>query len=486
MPSYLNTNSNINIDSSDIVNKSSNVSQLIDILGLDISSIDESDVLQNTRKSYEVFVSGTLDTEASTSTITSSLYQTIYDQQFDLQTSNELLDVAIGLYKESSEVLNTSTSTDSSGKLLFPDDVLMMREKINIYKQYAQYLLGDSNTYFTKPYDSDLTASEGNPERIDSAIFINIKRLFTRDSIKKDTFAIKMFKSRNAVENNSLTTKGASEIIYSDSGALTNHRNSIYCGSVSSLKDASGNDVGLIFYEKGIVVLDAKSIFDYQVFTAASTDISTFDNTTDYQNKDYKIALVGDTTLENWKLLGLDSEATEVSVGDIFTSHSTMPNQATASGFGTGKVNVIETNTLLKGDIQSVVGTITGKKAFNHNLRHLFISGSCDDVISHICRTRFERNNTTSIAFQNKTVINSSLIFCRAAPSQANYSSNPTYIKENGEIRVINDPSDEPFSYVTTVGLYSGSGDLVAVAKTSRPIEKNPETDLSIRIRLDY
>ena len=79
------------------------------------------------------------------------------------------------------------------------------------------------------------------------------------------------------------------------------------------------------------------------------------------------------------------------------------------------------------------------------------------------------------------------MIFCRAAPSQCNYSSNPSYTKSDGSIRVIDDPeNDDPFVYITTVGLYDSNNNLLAVAKTSRPIEKNPETDLSIRIRLDF
>ena len=491
MPAYLNTNSTIKIDStSDVINKASNVNQLIDIIGVDVASHDGSSDT-NTRKSYEVFTTGSAG--QNTSAIASSLFQTVFDQDFTYQTSNELLDVAIGLYKESKEVTNTSTSTDSSGKLIFPDTVLMMREKINIYKQYAQYLLGDSEAYFTKPWESELTASTGNPERIDAAVFINIKRLFTRDAIKKDTFAINILKDRNTTLNDSLTLAGQTPTIYSDSGALTNHRVSTYCGSVSSLKDSSNNDVGLIFYEKGILVLDAKEIFDYQKFSTNPTDsklVTSINNSHDFEkNRDFQVLTVGDTTLAQWQELGLDSTATEVSVGDTFTTPSTIPDTSAYdnNGAGTaGTVYPIDDNSILKGSIQAVTGTSDGLLTFENNLRHLFISGSCDDVINHICSTRFSRDNKTCIAFQNKTVINSSLIFCRAAPSQANYSSNPTYTDSNGNIRVISDENSDPFSYVTTVGLYSGTGDLVAVAKTSRPIEKNPETDLSIRIRLDY
>ena len=75
---------------------------------------------------------------------------------------------------------------------------------------------------------------------------------------------------------------------------------------------------------------------------------------------------------------------------------------------------------------------------------------------------------------------------CRVAPSEANYSRNPTYKKADGTIRVIEDKGDDPFSYITTIGLYDTANNLLAVAKTSRPIEKNPETDLSISVRIDY
>ena len=74
-----------------------------------------------------------------------------------------------------------------------------------------------------------------------------------------------------------------------------------------------------------------------------------------------------------------------------------------------------------------------------------------------------------------------------------NYSSNPTYIDENtGKIVVIPDNRDlsqlgkKSFSFITSVGMYNANDDLLAVAKLSRPVEKNDEKDLTIRVRLDY
>ena len=45
---------------------------------------------------------------------------------------------------------------------------------------------------------------------------------------------------------------------------------------------------------------------------------------------------------------------------------------------------------------------------------------------------------------------------------------------------------DQPVSYVTTVGLYSADNELLAVAKLSEPLKKTPDTELTLRVRLDY
>jgi hypothetical protein len=39
---------------------------------------------------------------------------------------------------------------------------------------------------------------------------------------------------------------------------------------------------------------------------------------------------------------------------------------------------------------------------------------------------------------------------------------------------------------VTSIGLYDASNQLLAVAKLSRPVEKNNEKDMTFRIRLDF
>ena len=118
------------------------------------------------------------------------------------------------------------------------------------------------------------------------------------------------------------------------------------------------------------------------------------------------------------------------------------------------------------------------------------ISGSIDTIVNHLASCRFGDGSTVAMTFQNETAINSTLVFCRAEPDEFNFSSNPTYTDaSNGRLRVIDTGQEGkqlPFSMITTVGLYNEADSLLAVAKMSRPIEKNEEKDITFRVRLDF
>ena len=43
-----------------------------------------------------------------------------------------------------------------------------------------------------------------------------------------------------------------------------------------------------------------------------------------------------------------------------------------------------------------------------------------------------------------------------------------------------------PIAYLTTIGLYNSSNELLAVAKLSEPLRKDPTNELTLRVRLDY
>ena len=111
------------IAASDIKTSRSFLNQLVDIIQEDISG-------STTRKKYQVFVTGGIGPG-----ITSSLFQTVYDQDFTLQTANPVFDITVGLYSGSATVTGSSTGQDSAGKLLFPSQSVMMREKVDLYRR---------------------------------------------------------------------------------------------------------------------------------------------------------------------------------------------------------------------------------------------------------------------------------------------------------------------------------------------------------------
>ena len=407
----------------DKVNKKSHIRQLVDILAVDIAGKDANGDSTNTRKKYDVFVTG------STYAVTSSLFHTVFDQDNTLQTSNEMLDLTIGSYAKynagttptynimfanhgNTPVTAITASVDASNKPIFSSDTLMMREKINIYKQYAQVLLGDGSSFFTAPYDDDVSNDE--QDRINHALFINIKRLFTRDSLDKEKFSMKIGKyagnATSSSDERALTDVSTTLSLISDTGAKSSLTVTPQGSSVGTIVDASSASVGLVFYEHGIIVLDAEKVFD------PAQDLT-----------------------------------------GILSSVSNANSQQTINS--------------------------GSNKSF---IPDIWVSGSINNILDHVAETRFGRANSSAIGLINKTTINSTIYFCRIPPNEANFSTNPTYTDASGSLRCIEERGDDPFSYVTTVGLYDAPGNLLAVAKTSRPIEKNPEVDLSISVRIDY
>tara|TARA_R100000152_G_C6781583_1_gene216398 strand:- start:1822 stop:2976 length:1155 start_codon:yes stop_codon:yes gene_type:complete len=115
--------------------------------------------------------------------------------------------------------------------------------------------------------------------------------------------------------------------------------------------------------------------------------------------------------------------------------------------------------------VRSVSGAFTGS----------VISASCDAL----------RHRIYNVSFNNSTEINSTIYFCRVPHNKYNYSSNPTYLSSS-QIRVKSIASDEPVSYITTIGLYNSSNELLATAKLSEPLKKTPTNEITLRVRLDY
>ena len=120
------------------------------------------------------------------------------------------------------------------------------------------------------------------------------------------------------------------------------------------------------------------------------------------------------------------------------------------------------------------LGAGFGATGFSH-ITGSEISASADGI----------RNKIYNLQFNNTTELNSTIYFCRANHNEFNYSANPTYLS-GSKIRVKTNSTDNPVSYITTVGLYNDNNELMAVAKLSEPLKKTPDTEFTLRTRLDY
>jgi len=415
------------IAASDIKTSRSFLNQLVDIIQEDISG-------STTRKKYQVFVTGGIGPG-----ITSSLFQTVYDQDFTLQTANPVFDITVGLYSGSATVTGSSTGQDSAGKLLFPSQSVMMREKVDIYRQYAKTLLGDATARFTAPI-----SNAGGEDGIDEAMFINFKRLFTRDQIKRESFAMRFFATA-CIDDKDTTARGGAVTgtfytnlnrttitgskIFTDIGASSNQETT-FGGSAGNIVNAANTaeSVGVIFYQQGIAAFDLKKI---------------------------------------------------LSGGQHVSGAIAAMNENNPGSVGTGKM---------------IIGGGSGSADSSGNrdakfIPDLMVSASIDDILNHLCSCRFSSGSQTAFTFQNITNINSTLIFCRATADEFNYSGNPTFVDSDNDIEVIEagqEATQKSFAFFTSVGLYDANDNLLAIAKVSRPIEKNNEKDLTIRVRLDF
>ena len=413
------------ISPEDIRTSTSVLNQLVDVIQEDVSG-------SSTRRAYQVFVTGGVGPG-----VTSSLYQTVYDQDFSLQTSNPIMDMTVGLWYSGTTVQNAKTNEDSAGKLLFSSQSLMMREKTDLYKQYAASLLGDSNQAFYAPFQISSAPGDTATNRIDNALIFSFKRLFARDSLKRETFAIRLYQSASAGApgEDGLSATGRANIdatsvsgsaIFTDIGASTDQERT-FGGAVGNLKNAADTSetVGLVWYDSGTIILDMEKVF------SGSQKMS-------------------------------------------------------------GTIDAMATNSTIDAAVVPSGKTVMGSWAGNPQAKFIpdfIVSASIDDIVDHVASTRMQSGTLTAATFQNNTNINSTLIFCRATADEFNYSTNPTFVNTSGRIRVIDEGQEDvqrTFTMPTTVGLHDEFGNLLAVAKVSRPIEKNDEKDITFRIRLDF
>ena len=101
----------------------------------------------------------------------------------------------------------------------------------------------------------------------------------------------------------------------------------------------------------------------------------------------------------------------------------------------------------------------------------------------HLFKNAISGGNSFVVDSEEK--VTSQYYFTRAKNNEFNYTTNPSFIDTNGNLNFTS-MVDNPKTFITTIGLYNDSNDLVAVAKVSQPISKDFSKEALIRVKLDY
>ena len=297
-------------------------------------------------------------------------------------------------------------------------------KKDNVYNQMAQVLMGYDKDGNIQKFDEDGNLASGG-KTINEAIFIPFSRLLVKDEIKKGSFELEL--GVNVTYGSPMRKR----IKIQDVGADTSYKVNSPAGEFGILYATSSEGANTISFDTA---------------TTASVGGSTR----------VKVGLI------------------YYQAGVVVLSSSVL--SATGSHGGGGILQHIDAG----------LGSMRKKLEFGPapHAAALTLTGSLisDEISSSADNFR---NRIYNLQFNNTIELNSTVYFCRVKHNEFNYSSNPTYLS-GSQIRVKNETTDIPISYITSIGLYSADNQLLAVGKFSEPIRKDNNIELTFRTRLDY
>ena len=99
----------------------------------------------------------------------------------------------------------------------------------------------------------------------------------------------------------------------------------------------------------------------------------------------------------------------------------------------------------------------------------------------------FISSSNITCSFQSTVTIYESQYKCTIRQNEFNFSQNPTLISGSSNSGIIYDYATGSYfdPYITTIGLYNNSYELIAVAKLAQPLPLSSVTDTTILVNLD-
>ena len=225
------------------------------------------------------------------------------------------------------------------------------------------------------------------------------------------------------------------------SGSLTGTQGSTILGITSSVAPNAGEGFGLFYPQKGIIILNA-DVMDSHVGFANRTGT--------LGHSDMLTLLPGESTASA-TVWASSSFGTYIPAQTASTLAPRAPFTGSAGNPGV---------------LAGTGGTYTDQFNWAGLLQSISRGGS--------------------FTARSAEIVSSAHYFLRLNNKEFNYSNNPSFATgSNGQL-VNQDFENDPRVYVTTVGLYNDSNELLAVAKLSRPLEKSFSKEALLRVRLDF
>jgi len=94
--------------------------------------------------------------------------------------------------------------------------------------------------------------------------------------------------------------------------------------------------------------------------------------------------------------------------------------------------------------------------------------------------------NGTCFQLNSQETVSANYVFVRVKNGDYNYSNNPSFLSGSTGQLIYPSLVNSPQTFPTTVGMYNNNGDLLAVAKMSKPMLKDFTHEALIRVKLDW
>ncbi len=210
--------------------------------------------IQNTRtKLHEsipltgTVISGTY-TDLNIKNYAHGMFQSVYDYPYLSSSANHIMDITLG-YASSSN-FSSSVATQNT-------------QKIQIYNQMAQVLVGHDATGSIRNFDEDGNLSSG--AKLRECYFVNFARLLTKDEIQKGTFSMTLGVDTTGNAGSNVTR----QLVLTDASGTNGFKSNSPAGEYgilfvtasqtgvlgASMPNGGGLAAGLLYYQAGIAVL---------------------------------------------------------------------------------------------------------------------------------------------------------------------------------------------------------------------------------------